>query len=167
MRKHTTMALIWWLLVLMGGWVRPGLALEEGQRFKDWTVGCDKVEDSDKTRCFIYQTVVNNENDKPVLQMAIGYLPDNNKPAAILTVPLGVALPPGMGLRIDGGELLKFEYERCVPKGCIAGLPLTNELIAQFKRGSKAQVLIHDGRQAVPLPISLQGFTKGFNALVP
>ena len=142
-------------------------ALEEGERFSDWTVGCDKLPNSDEKRCFIYQTVVSNKDDKPVLQMAVGYLPQDNKSAAIMTVPLGVILLPGMGIRVDGGELITVAYERCTPKGCIAVLPLDQKMIGRFKKGNKAQVLVHDGQQAVPLPISLKGFTKGFNSLKP
>ena len=143
------------------------LAQQEGQRFQDWTLGCEKPEGGGAERCYIYQTVVENKNDQPVLQMAVGYLPNNNTPAAILTVPLGVALPPGMGITVDNGEMVKFQFERCVPKGCVAGLPLDNKMINKFKRGAKALIVVHDGRKPISLPISLKGFTKGFNSLKP
>jgi invasion protein IalB len=147
--------------------IQPAAALEEGKRFQDWTIGCEKLTDqaNAQERCFIYQTVVNNETDQPVLQIAIGYLPGDEKPAAILTVPLGVALPPGMGVSVDDGDVIRIPYERCVPKGCIAGIPLNDEVIGRFKRGLKAKVLLHDGTRQVALPVSLKGFTKGFDSL--
>lgn len=148
--------------------IPPAQALEKGQRFDDWTVGCEKLPGMDRERCFIYQTVVNKDNDEPVLQMAIGYLPvENNKtqPAALITLPLGVALPPGVGLKVDDNEPIRLQYERCVPNGCIAGFPLNDTMINQFKRGLKAEIRVHDGTRAVAMPISLKGFTAGFNAL--
>lgn len=148
--------------------VPPAQALEEGQRFQDWTVGCEQLPGMDRERCFIYQTVVNQDNDEPVLQMAIGYLPlddGQEQPAGLLTLPLGVALPPGIGLRVDEGEPSRLQYERCVPTGCIAGFPLTDQLIGQFKRGLQAEIRVHDGVRPISLPISLKGFTAGFDAL--
>ena len=143
-------------------------AVEKGQQFKDWTVGCEKLPGLSEERCFIYQTVVNKENEQPVLQMAVGYLPideNEDQPAALLTLPLGVALPPGVGFQIDEGKLVRVKYERCLPTGCIAGFPLNDEMINQFKRGNKMEVRVHDGVRAVAMPISLSGFTAGFDAL--
>jgi invasion protein IalB len=166
--KPATLKPLWlmlfWSVALL---VQPVIEAKEGDRFDDWTVGCEKLGEGDKAqeRCFIYQTVVNNDTDQPVLQVAIGYLPGDDKPAAILTVPLGVALPPGMGISVDEGKAIGVPYERCVPKGCIAGIPLNDEIIGQFKRGNKAQVLLHDGTRRVALPVSLKGFTKGFDSL--
>ncbi len=148
--------------------VPPAQALEQGQRFQDWTVGCERLPGMDRERCFIFQTVVNQDNDEPVLQMAIGYLPLENgqeQPAGLLTLPLGVALPPGIGIRVDQNEPIRLQYERCVPTGCIAGFPLNDQLINQFKRGVTAEIRVHDGVQAVALPVSLRGFTAGFDAL--
>lgn len=143
-------------------------SLEQGQQFRDWTVECERLPGMDRERCFIYQTVVNQDNDEPVLQIAVGYLPmedGREQPAALLTVPLGVALPPGIGLRIDQGEMIRLQYERCVPIGCIAGFPLEDDLLGQFRRGVTAEIRVHDGVQGVSLPVSLMGFTAGFNAL--
>ena len=156
-------------LVLASAWLAsPVQAVDKGQRFKDWTAGCEKLPGMDEERCFIYQTIVNKDNEQPVLQMAVGYLPvdgGQDRPAALLTVPLGVALPPGIGMKIDDAEPFRVGYERCVPTGCIAGFPLTDELIGRFKRGNRIEVRVHDGLRPVAMPISLQGFTAGFDAL--
>ena len=143
MLKPITVVKYWGLaLFLLAAVLQSAFALEEGQRFKDWTVGCEEVPETTTKRCFIFQTVVNNETNQPVLQMLVGYLPEDSKPAVILTVPLGVALPPGMGMKVDGGELIRIPYDRCVPKGCIAGIPLDANLLGKFKRGNKAQVVV-------------------------
>ncbi len=158
-------------LLLCAGFVllsTTAYALEEGQQFQDWTVGCERLPGMDRERCFIYQTVVNQDTDEPVLQMAVGYLPMDDgreQPAALLTVPLGVALPPGIGLSVDGGEMIRLPYERCVPSGCIAGFPLEDDMLNQFRRGIRAEIRLHDGMQGIGLPVSLMGFTAGFNAL--
>ncbi len=144
-------------------------AVKKGQHFEDWTVGCEKPPGEKTERCFIYQTVVNKKSNQPVLQMAVGYLPgkakNDDRPAALLTLPLGVALPPGVGFKIDDGKMIRLQFERCVPTGCIAGFPLNNDLLGKLKKGLKVEVRVSDGQKVVTLPLSLKGFTAGFEAL--
>lgn len=141
-------------------------ALEKGQRFKDWTVGCEKLPDNNQERCFIFQTVVKKDDESPILQMAVGYMPGIKEPTAILTVPLGVTLPEGIRIKVDENErVMRIPYERCIPRGCIAGLKVNDEVLSMFKKGVQAKILIFNGDEPVTLPISLKGFTAGFQAL--
>ena len=139
-------------------------AQKTGDRHKDWNVRCEKPAETVPEKCFIYQTLV-NQDDKPVLQVTIGYLGENNQPVAVFTLPLGVSLRAGVDVKVDQQDLFRIPYERCAPNGCIAGIQLTDQHIARLKAGSKGQVLVHDGRRQIPLEISLSGFTAGFNVL--
>lgn len=144
---------------------QAALAVQTGDKFKDWQVRCENPPGLDKPICFIYQSLI-NDKDQPVLQMAVGYWPTNNKPVAIFTTPLGVALRGGVEVRIDGNDLALVPFERCDSNGCIAGLPLTDEQVNRLKNGTKSQVKIHDAvGRPITLEISLSGFTAGFNAL--
>ena len=146
----------------------PVAQAQQGKRFKDWTVGCDKLPETNDERCFIYQTVATKDKDQPVLQMSVGYLPGEDgkdRPAAFMTLPLGIALPPGIGFKVDEGKMARIQFERCIPTGCVAGFPLTDEVLAQFKGGNKMEVRFHDGVGIVAVPVSLSGFTAGFGSL--
>ena len=141
-------------------------ALDTGQRFTDWTVRCE-TEENQQQRCVIYQTLVNQENEQPVVQFTVGYLgKDGNQPAAIMMVPLGVALKAGVQMQIDDNKAMRVPFDHCIPTGCVAGVPLDQQLIASMKRGRVSKVTIRDitGRTA-SFDISLSGFTAGFNAL--
>lgn len=169
-RAGRRLALAGGLLAAMSTLFAPSAyAVKKGQHFQDWTVGCEKPPSEKTDRCFIYQTVVNKKSNQPVLQMAVGYLPgktkNDDRPAALLTLPLGVALPPGVGFKIDDGKMMRLQFERCVPTGCIAGFPLDNGMLDKLKKGLKVEVRVSDGQQVVTLPISLKGFTAGFEAL--
>lgn len=144
---------------------QSALAVQTGDKFKDWQVRCENPPGVDKPVCFIYQSLI-NDKDQPVLQMAVGYWPINNKPVAIFTTPLGVSLRGGVEIRIDGTDIGAVPYERCDSNGCIAGLPLADEHLAKLKGGSKCQIKIYDAvARPVTLEISLSGFTAGFSAL--
>ena len=52
--------------------------------------------------------------------------------------------------------------------GCLAPLALTEPLIKSLKGGRWARVAFFDvSRREVSVPVSLLGFTAGFNALTP
>jgi len=153
------------LLASLLGFVQPALAVEDGQRFQDWTASCQKPAEDQPEVCAIFQ-IVNGDDDKPILRIEVGYLPANDQPAAILIVPLGVALRPGIGMQIDQGEKVRIPFEVCNQTGCVAGLPLDEKLITGLKKGSRSQITLHDaaGRSGT-FEVSLSGFTAGFNAL--
>jgi len=141
-------------------------AIEDGQTFDNWTVGCEPVEAERRRQCFIYQNLVLREGGQRVLHVAIGYLPDDDTPIGLVTLPLGISLPPGASVRVDEAEPLRFPIERCEPNGCRAGFRLEPELLEAFKKGEEARVTFHDAsRQPVTVPLSLQGFTAGLRAL--
>lgn len=141
-------------------------ALTDGEKFQDWSAKCQKPKDAEKEQCYIFQNLVLKDGGQRLLHVAIMYLKANNQPAAIVTVPLGVLLPQGVGLQVDDGEKTRFGYERCDASGCTGGLILTDTLITALKKGMQAKFSFHSGTgQEIAVPVSLSGFTAGFNAL--
>jgi invasion protein IalB len=143
---------------------RP-VSLTQGQRFEDWTAGCEKINDSGQESCFVYQTIVNNDTEKPVLQMAVGHTPQDGQLTAILTVPLGVSIPLGVNMMLGERNIAHLDYERCVSKGCIAGLKMDRNLVTQLGKEQDMKIVMHDGSRSVALPVSLKGFSDGLTAL--
>ncbi|MDX1514297.1 MAG: invasion associated locus B family protein [Gammaproteobacteria bacterium] len=141
-------------------------APKDGEKFNDWSARCQTAEDSDQEQCYIFQNLVLKEGGQRVLHIAVMYLRQNNQPAAIVTVPLGVSLPQGVGFQIDEGEKTRFAYERCDASGCTGGLVLTDTLLNSLKKGKQATFSFFSGAgQEIAVPVSLSGFTAGFNAL--
>jgi len=154
------------LLVLALG-APPAAALpENGQKFKDWVAHCEKTGEGKPVQCFICQDLVLKKKKQRVLLIRIAIPPTRDDPIAVLTLPLGISLPPGVSVRVDDGKPVRVRVERCVASGCIAGFPLNKELLAAFKAGSKAFVTIHDSRRKpATLPVSLSGFTAALTSL--
>ena len=141
---------------------------EHGQTFKNWTARCEAAPATSVERCFIFQNLVLKESGQRLVHMAVGYLAANGQAAAVVTLPLGISLPPGAAISIDGGEPVDITIERCDKNGCIGALALNEELIADLKRGREARISFHDGtRRRIAVPVSLLGFTAGFNSLEP
>ena len=174
--------------------VAVGAAPESGKKFKDWTVECDtfpvpqqkldvEVAGSEtpageaeeaksaepaesQTICQIVQTLTEKSADRPVLQVAVGYLPEAEKPVAAFLLPLGVWLPPGLQLRVDDGKAGRVPFEACDPSGCHAGVELDDEFIAMMKKGNELNVTFGGrNRKGITVPVSLQGFTAALDSL--
>ena len=138
--------------------------LEDGQAFKDWTARCEQPDPNGPEVCYLLQ-VITREGSQAAVSVAVGYL-DKQRPAAIFTFPLGIFLPPGASFAIDNGERSKFPIQHCHPNGCVGGVPLSEALIAQMQKGRQAEVIVHDADGGeVSIPVSLLGFTAGFNSL--
>lgn len=141
---------------------------EHGQTFKDWTARCEQAPDTSKERCFIFQNLVLKESGKRLVHMAVGYLAADGQATAVVTMPLGISLPPGASISVDGGAPQEITIERCDNDGCVGAVALSKQLLAQLKRGREARISFHDGtRRRIAVPVSLLGFTAGFNSLQP
>lgn len=138
---------------------------EHGKKFKDWTVVCEKLPSSGKEICNIFQNVSNDKN-KVVLQVAIGYPPGLDKPQALITLPLGVLLQPGIEFTGGTAEATRVPYSVCVQNGCVAILKLDDDIIEGMKAGSEGSVKFAAGKQQIiEIPVSLSGFTAAFTSL--
>ncbi|MEN8214103.1 MAG: invasion associated locus B family protein [Pseudomonadota bacterium] len=150
--------------------------LPEGmEQFKDWIKECEMVkgpEDKEVELCQISQTLTNKELDKPMLKVAVGYVPGKEEAVMVITLPLGIILPPGIQLTIlkgkekDEGKAAQMPVTSCLPAGCQAGVQLDKEFTARLKKGSRLVVtfLGPDGKQ-VNAPVSLSGFTAGLESM--
>ena len=137
-------------------------------QFRDWSKGCDEASGGKAKRCYIFEAVALNDSDQPILKAVIGHLTDDPKQTVlVLTAPLGVYLPAGIGL--EGGKYLsqeKHDYLTCDNKGCRAVIEMTDARVKAFRRAPKVKVTIEDGQhRAIEIPLSLHGFSDGLDSL--
>lgn len=158
----------WLLAMALGVCAVAEAKPEHGQTFKNWTARCEPMPGSGVERCFIFQNLVLKDSGKRLVHMAVGYLAADGKPAAVVTMPLGISLPMGADISVDGGAPESVVIERCDATGCIGALALSDGFIADLKRGREARIGFHDAsRRRIAVPLSLLGFTAGFNSLDP
>ncbi len=136
--------------------------------FGSWTSKCEETQGDKQGGCFIFQNLVLREGGQRVLQIAVGYVPDSHEPIALLSLPLGISLPPGVSIRIADGQPTRFPVERCEPNGCRAGLKLTPALVEQLARSAQLTVTFYDAqRRPIEVPLSLDGFKPGLDSVRP
>ncbi len=85
---------------------------------------------------------------------------------AIISLPIGVRLPPGISLWADDRKPWKFPFERCTPDGCQVRALLHEELLQSLKTGLVGRVTFQDAAgQPITVDFSLKGFTAALSEL--
>ena len=131
----------------------------------DWQVRCPE-----SGACYMSQ-VSNNDSGAPLLATAIQRSnAQNGDVRAMMRVqaPLGVLLPRGIEMRIDGGEPIPAPFLYCDGSGCISQIGLGDEGVATLRRGAAASVRIFSIQQPetpVETRVSLMGFTSAYDDL--
>lgn len=175
-RKITTLGLVAGALALLGLAQSPALAQGlptedvpeaevEVQQFQDWSLRCAGEEA--QRRCELVQPVDDPETGEPVMAMVVAPSGPDSVPVAWFVMPLGILLPPGIGLSIDDAEPDRLPIRHCEPGGCLAPLELSDEMQRRLRSGVTLEVLAYDiDEQQVSIPLSLMGFTAGMNTLM-
>ena len=135
-------------------------------QYGDWQMSCDTPPGASFEQCAIIQNVT--AEDQPNVGLSVIVLKTADQKARLLRVlaPLGVLLPNGLGLKIDGTDMGRVAFVRCIPSGCIAEVVLDDQLLAQLDKGKNAMfVVFKTPEEGIGIPVSLTGFAEGFSKL--
>ncbi|CAH2402017.1 invasion associated locus B family protein [Mesorhizobium ventifaucium] len=146
----------------LGAQLPAALAQQQQQIPQGWFKACTKQEDVDI--CNV-QNITTAGNGQLVTGVSLIELKGKvNRKVFQVTVPTGRLVPPGIGLQIDTGKAQKLDYVICFPDRCVAEVPLTDQLIASFKKGSNLTLTsVNFQNQPNPIKIALTGFSGAFD----
>ncbi len=131
-----------------------------------WSVVCDTPGGATAEQCALMQNVV--AEDRPEVGLSVVVLRTADNRAEILRVlaPLGVLLPNGLGLNVDGKDIGRAYFVRCFQDGCYAEVILEKPLIDTLKSGQAATFIVFQTpEEGIGIPVDLAGFSAGFDAL--
>jgi len=131
-----------------------------------WAVICDTPPGASSEQCVMMQNVV--ADDRPEIGLSVVVLRTADRTAEILRVlaPLGVLLPNGLGLNIDGQDIGRAYFVRCFDDGCYAEVILEEPLLGNLRDGDLATFIVFQTpEEGIGIPVELEGFAEGFSAL--
>jgi len=130
----------------------------------DWQILC-VLNENLLEECFAGQALDDQTSGQRAMTAMVMKAPDGSV-ALRITVPLGVLIPAGLNLAVDGVNVGEVGFVACFPDGCMTQVGMSDEVLGQLKGGSQATVTVRDfDNQAISLPLSLTGFTAAFGAL--
>jgi len=132
----------------------------------DWQVVCKPPPPGAKNEaCALVQSVTAEDRNNVGLTVYFQKFANGTKVLRVFA-PLGVLLPPGLGLKIDDKDVGNAPFLRCQNFACYAQVVVEDKLVEQLKTGKTAVFIIFQTEEAgIGIPISLAGFDKALAAL--
>jgi invasion protein IalB len=150
----------------------PGLVRDE---FGDWQLSCDTPAGASFEQCALIQNVTAEDQPNVGLSVIIYKTADQQVRMLRVVAPLGVLLVGqslngrmvgGLGLNVDGTDVGRVQFIRCLPQGCVAEVPMDEGLIKTLSEGQSAIfVVFKTPEEGVGIPVSLNGFGTGLAQL--
>ncbi len=132
----------------------------------DWQLSCDTPPGASFEQCALIQNVTAENQSNIGLSVIV--LKTADKQASLLRIlaPLGILLPNGLGLNIDGKDMGRVAFVRCLPSGCVAEVIMDDNLIKTLSDGQNAIFIIFKTpEEGIGIPVSLNGFNQGYLTL--
>lgn len=140
----------------------PAQAGNTGVPPKGWFKACTKQSDNDVC---VVQNIITAPSGQ--LVTAVGLITVTgkvNRKLLQVSVPSARRIQPGVAMQIDDGQKARLDYGVCMPEDCVASVPLTDAMVASFKKGSTVTFTsVNFQGAANPIKVSLTGFTNAFD----
>jgi invasion protein IalB len=140
-----------------------------------WQIQCSVTpvagasgEQAGKKACGMVQLTRSEKNKKIVLSLIVQRSKQGDKDQTTMRVlvPIGVYLPTGVALEIDGAAVGRAPFVRCRPQICEAFAEVSPESIAKMKKGTAANFIVYEAPGlGIPMKISLEGFSAALENL--
>lgn len=132
----------------------------------DWQIICKAPPPGAKNEvCALVQSVTAEDRNNVGLTVYFQKFTNGTRVLRVFA-PLGVLLPPGLGLKIDDKDVGHAPFLRCHTFACYAQVVAEDSLVEQLKTGKTAVFIIFQSEEAgIGIPISLKGFAQALAGL--
>ncbi len=114
------------------------------------------------------QLARSEKNAKIVLSLILQKSKQGEKDVTTMRmlVPIGVFLPTGVALEIDGAAVGRAPFVRCRPQICEAFAEISPESLGKMQKGTAANFIIYEAPGlGIPMKVSLEGFSAALENL--
>jgi invasion protein IalB len=121
-----------------------------------------------KKSCGMVQVTRSEKNEKVGMSLVIVKAKQGDKEVIMMRImaPIGVYLPTGVALEVDGAAVGRVPFTRCRPQICEALAEASPETLALMKKGTAANFIVYEAPGlGIPLKISLEGFSAALDNL--
>ena len=132
-----------------------------------WKLKCAQLAGAKQDKCALVQDLKLEDRPNMFLTVLIMRSFDSDKKILRIVAPLGVVLPAGLGLRIDGSDVGNVKFLKCWKFGCLAEVIDTDgALVSRFSSGQTASFIVFPTpNSGIGFPAPLAGFAEGLKGL--
>ncbi len=161
-------------ILLCAAWAMPFAAAQKARaqegtvkaQHGDWQIVCKEPPPGAKNEvCALVQSVTAEDKDNIGLTVYFQKFSNGTRVLRVFA-PLGILLPPGLGLKIDDKDVGHAPFLRCHTFACYAQVVVEDSLVTQLQNGKTAIFIIFQAEEAgIGIPISLSGFKEALAEL--
>lgn len=139
-----------------------------------WKIQCEQIPASPDGKtpaqrsCGMVQGTQSEKNPKAALTLVLvkSKVGDKSQVNMRIIAPVGVFLPTGVALEIDGSAVGRVPFTRCMPQVCMAFAEASAETLSKMKKGNEANFIIYEAPGiGLPMKVSLEGFSAALGEL--
>lgn len=139
-------------------------AADTGKRkiFGAWQHVCD-----DSTGCQSILSLADNKTGERMLSWSFVYDVQKGKLSTVVTLPLGIALPVGLKVKLSDGTEYGWAFQVCDKQGCraVANVDASMETALAGASSAELKFVPYGSRTAVSLPVPMDGFRNATREL--
>jgi invasion protein IalB len=134
--------------------------------FDGWTVTCTEFAEGARTkRCSALLQILQQNTGQVVFTWSVG-LDERKQLIAVIQTPTGVAIPPGVELRIGKLPPQKIPFASCEPNRCVATMTVDGSLQREMTAAATAEAVVQAAQgNTVQFNIQMKGFDRAYAAL--
>ena len=131
-----------------------------------WTTKCVSAARRDNLDCSVEQQLVLTKTGQQILSVVVRIPPESRQPAMMIHLPLGLFLPGGVTIQLDKQKPERLEVQTCDQKGCYAGSPISEKMLALMKDSERLTITVQDlGKNNLSVPVPLKGFAAAYQKI--
>lgn len=138
-----------------------------------WKVQCEAMppaegETEPRKQCGMVQAARSEKNEKVGLTVIIIKTKKGEQDVLMMRAmaPIGVYLPTGVAVEVDGTAVGRVPFSRCLPQACVAFAEASQETLDKLKKGGAANFIVYEAPGlGIPVKISLEGFSASLDEL--
>lgn len=164
------------IFVMLYNLYNADAAVKAGTTFGDWSVVCEKDNNSKKETCVLAQVLSTTEEAKDkksepkvqrVAEFRVGYFNGEKTLKMVQILPFGTSLQAGTAIIINKDKIVApGKFTICQPFGCMAVAELNKDIdaITSSDQAVYVGIVAADGK-AIHIPLSTKGLNEGIAAL--
>jgi invasion protein IalB len=161
MRFLTLAAILAATLVSASGDASAQMRVDSEHGF--WKVICETPPGAKSEQCGIHQSVEDATRTDLGLSITIIRPADRKGDLMRIQAPLGILLPTGVGLEIDGQNFGNVWFIKCFQDGCWADADIDAKLLEALKKGKQAIFKVFQTpEEGIGIPVDLTGFSEAY-----
>jgi invasion protein IalB len=128
-----------------------------------WSSSCSAAARNLPLECAVEQRAFVRQSGKLIGMITVRIPADTKKPVAMIQAPLGLFLPAGITVDVDGDMAQNYPLQTCNINGCYAGFPITDQMLNRMFNGGKLNIIFqYLDKKPFTLPMSLTGFIQAY-----